>query len=179
MASGNGPGFFDLPPEIRNRVYELVFPCRDRTAYNPVLHFRKIEPCRCFEQPLMRVSKQVRAESVSLHYSIHEFHFVLFPPNKTVLLSWLDNVARDSISYIRRVQLKRYVEGKIHYLGERIMTVTIDLNEESEVDIRVAGKRMVLPVELNRLVRELPHVDGRQQLTKESLLGLFEFVGWH
>lgn len=127
----------------------------------------------------MRVSKQVRAESVSLHYSLHEFHFVMFPPNKTVLLSWLDNMARDSVAYIRRFQLKRYVKGQIHYLGERIMTVTIDLNEESEVYMSVAGEEVVLPGRLHELVQQLPLVDGKQQLTKESLLALFEYVGWH
>ena len=88
-------------------------------------------------------------------------------------------MAKDSISYIKRFQLKRYVQGQIHYLGERIMMVTIDLNENSEVDIRVAGKKIALPTELGRVVQDLPHIDGRQQLTKESLLELFELIGWH
>ncbi|KAF2485684.1 hypothetical protein BDY17DRAFT_322506 [Neohortaea acidophila] len=122
--------FFDLPPELRNKIYEFAFPCRERAAYNPVTHYRRIEPCRCFAQPLMRVSRQMRSESVSLHYSLHEFHFSLFPPTKPILLSWLDTIARASISHIRRFVVKRYVEGTTHYWGEQIQAVTVDLNDE-------------------------------------------------
>ena len=88
-------------------------------------------------------------------------------------------MARDSIAYVRRLQLKRYVEGHIHYLGERIMAITIDLSDESEVEVKVAGKAMALPSGLRALVRKLPYEDGRQRLTRGALLELFEFVGWH
>jgi len=127
----------------------------------------------------MLVSKQVRAESTSLHYSAHEFHFVLYPPYKNILLAWLDNVAQDSILYIKRFQIKRYVAGTIHYLGERIMAVTVDLNEESTVDVRVAGVVVPVTKEIEEAVRALPHADGRQHLTKDTLMAMFELIGWH
>lgn len=173
-------GFFNLPPEIRNKIYELAFTCHRRKAYNPVLHYRQIQPCGCFAQPLMRVSRQMRSETVSLHYNTHEFHFVLYSPNKAVLLSWLDNVARDSVPCIRRFVIKRYVEGQILYLGERIKTITIDLNgEQSETEIRVAGNQMDLPGDVHQLLCDLPCSDGRQELSREKLLEMFDAVGWH
>lgn len=119
---------------------------------------------------------------MSLHYSIHVFHFALFKPYEAILLAWLDNIAKDSLAHIRKFQLKRYIAGDInvHYISSRIMTVSIDLDSERDkAEVRVAGKPMSLPGELDRLIDGIPHNNGRQELDKVTLLRLFDTVGWH
>ena len=121
----------------------------------------------------------MRDEAVSLHYSTHEFHFVLFPPNLSILEGWVRDMAKLSVSHIRRFQLKRYITTDEMIYRERMLSITVDLSGEQAVtETWLAGKQFDFTTELMRIVKELPYVEGRPALTPKKLFEMFDVVGW-
>ncbi|KAH9824482.1 hypothetical protein Tdes44962_MAKER04433 [Teratosphaeria destructans] len=62
--------FSDLPPELRNRLYEEIIPCRSSdnallvaSRYNNALMTKAVQPA------ITRVSKQIRAEILGPFYT--------------------------------------------------------------------------------------------------------------
>ena len=181
-------GFFDLPAELRNSIYELAFPCANNTSYNPVLTYRKVKQCECFGQPLARVSRQMRNETLAFFYSIHEFQFMMFSLNKPLLEEWVNNGPGDYwIRSIRRIQLKGYYQVKVLHWLSIFGETTVDLNlpdatVTSMYYVHEAFNPKVIDEankKVEQIAQSLPCVDGRRTLTKEKLLEIFDAIGFH
>jgi hypothetical protein len=67
----NSPNLlFKLPPELRNRIYELVLP--RRPPLQPVYYYAEAR-LQWKEPPLIRTSKQIRHEALPMFYAVNEF----------------------------------------------------------------------------------------------------------
>ena len=180
-------GFFDLPSEIRNHIYGLVFPCADNTAYDPVSRSRRVGQCQCFGQQLAEVSHQMRTEALVLFYSVHAFHFSMFLHNKPILETWVNDIAGDWIHSVRRFQLKGYYQVRVvHWLsifGETTVeldgpdaVVTSQYYEHEAFNAKVVDEANDRIAEI---AQSLPCVDGKRTLTREKLLEMFDTLGFH
>ena len=180
MATGRqSTGFLDLPPEIRNFIYGLVFPCAWSHAgyqHDAVARSLNNECCQCFDQEIFQFCRQMRNEALSLQYAIHRIHLLLDKEYTEVLRSWTINAVGNSISLMRQCYLVHTHTG--------IGFTTIDL---AGPDAAVASKSLhcdFLGVvaekheKLLEITQALPRVDGKQIMTGEKLLAIFDILGW-
>ncbi|KAF2774434.1 hypothetical protein EJ03DRAFT_6678 [Teratosphaeria nubilosa] len=91
--------FSDRPPELRNRLYEEVIPCRSydnalivASRCNDVLMVKAVQPA------ITRVSKQIRAESLGLFYARSTFAAYIEDTNFTALLEWARTITQNADS---------------------------------------------------------------------------------
>ncbi|KAK5127539.1 hypothetical protein LTR85_006879 [Meristemomyces frigidus] len=75
--------FFDLPPELRNRIYRFAL------VENASV---RIERTGYARPPLLRTSRQIRAESLSIYYSENKFTVSMRAYDSTLSLNFTSSL---------------------------------------------------------------------------------------
>lgn len=183
--------FLTLPPELRNRIYELIFGYGKCYYFNPVLSFWSIQHCQCLDLTLLRVCRQTREDTFKLFYENHDFRFILRHKNKAAIEGWLDSIGEGGIATIRRFHLRGYdvrrrersdsiacSGGTIYVtLGGNDGGVSIEVICEGcdfcgEKDFHMHERRV--STALDTLLR----AGERPMLTREKLNEVFTAAGW-
>lgn len=112
----------DLPPEIRNIIYEIVV-ADDR----PILVRRRhcLELGQSGRCALTQASHQIRVESLPIYYSTNIFELAAIRDFKR----WL-SVVGDSCQYLRRLQ---FMDGMIEGLSWKMTSPTPRINLVSRI----------------------------------------------
>ena len=97
------PGFLDLPPEIRNRVYELaLFDGNGAVAIDATWR----------PPPLLSTCKQIRNETLCMVYTCNEFAFTITNCNVSVLAAFEKHVKSLPKELRRRVRYAIRLSGR-------------------------------------------------------------------
>jgi hypothetical protein len=132
--------FFDLPPELRQQVYELHAAGFPETLTTPT------------QPPLSRVSAQLRLEMLPVFYSSRRFklhyhryqheHRTHFKPVTDTYL-WLSNLSRDDLAAILRLEVTyTSIKSKSTADGPKSLKIVccITFREDGSYDLRLEGE---------------------------------------
>lgn len=107
--------FFDLPPELRNRIYGFALSGCDR-------YVLKLSPGstapRTGYPAITKASRQIRAEILPLFYSATHFKLFFkdrpepFTPEMTAAKLWLTKVVRKDVKHLKSVSMSMPVRVK-------------------------------------------------------------------
>jgi hypothetical protein len=86
--------FLDLPPELRNRIYDLVF-----SEFKLELVLSATQP----RPPLLRTCRQIRQEASSLYYA----RSFLVTCAEEICVPWLRSIPAEMRKHMRAVKLLR------------------------------------------------------------------------
>lgn len=173
--------FLSLPAELRNKIYSYTFPCDLSTSWNPDQRFwHRRYYCKCTGLALLRVCRQIRADTLPIFYGNHTLCFDAY--NRAFLEDWLNITAPEAIANIQRIELVGYMQG----LKGCVSTMTIDLRwAEAEVEcfmeckkrrfVNVDTVKDILAAEVKSTVKDLQR-DGQGSLvfSKEKLGEVFD-----
>ena len=95
--------FLDLPPEMRNRIYEAVV-ISARPLHIPSACYHGKE-ASAVEPAITRVNKQLRRESLGMFYSMNAFEYHIHRCDFGYFLAWMDDIGLNNRSQIRDVTL--------------------------------------------------------------------------
>lgn len=177
--------FLDLPPELRNQIYETLFTC-DTGILNPIRQYVGIPPlCDCEGKALFDVSRQVHSESQPIFLRRHEIHILLAKERRERVRAWFAALTEASIHAIRRMEVKTFA-GEPDDATPKVFKVDLDGEPcVSSFDSRVAWAREMgvkyrssTQKKLEAWTRTLAVVDRRRVLTREAVWEVFENVGW-
>ncbi|KXT13530.1 hypothetical protein AC579_4152 [Pseudocercospora musae] len=138
--------FSDLPPELRNKVYEHYFSEIRQTLYAPS------------EPPITRVSRDIRKETIKMYYDSCTFVFVLRLPKTSdcslglrslqadaraltfpsQMRLFMTSVSPEHLAYVRKmvIQLVPYHEKELFYRDPKYKAISIWIDEEgSDYDV--------------------------------------------
>ena len=114
--------FLSLPAELRNRIYTYTFRCDLSTLWNPDQRFwYRGHDCKCTGLALLRVCRQIRADTIPIFYGNHTLRFDAY--NRAFLEDWLNITVPEAIASIQRIELFGYMTG----LKGWTSTMTVDL----------------------------------------------------
>lgn len=96
--------FFDLPPEIRNTIYEMMLP--------DGVDIAAPSSTEAYSLPLFRASSQLRRECSAVYFSTCTFYINLtVSGNYVKFLEWIYCLNKEDVSRIRTMRLKSTVKG--------------------------------------------------------------------
>ncbi|KAK5113603.1 hypothetical protein LTR85_010832 [Meristemomyces frigidus] len=157
--ASEGADFLSLPPELRNRIYELAF-----TDDKPTEHTFSIIHNRLRQAPLTCTGRQIRNESLPMIYSINTIRILVGTAyQQAACLKWLEAIG-PHIKLIRRLEIRvcghanRYVLERQQAHAARFQYSTLLLaNEWQQLPCRVAlygaGHLSKRVLHLNRALR--------------------------
>lgn len=197
LAQRRKTGFFDLPGEIRNKIYDLIIPfnrilitakhtkrpvAKDgspsrghprRSLGHKLLSKHVTGMVRTFIRVpvgVLLVSRAVHHEVISMIYARTEFCFhSLFTLNR-----FMNRAPKQGLENIRKIEIKHHTYGEPHLLADRMWKIAHDRSWDNTCErVPVAMKRLqslVLVLSLNEWPIELK-VDERWARTVMMLAG--------
>lgn len=124
--------FYDLPPELREQIYKeyielwgaqrltpFHLPRPNGEPYPPSFYYKPIPP---HEPPLMRLSRLVRKESLSLFYACYRFPIIVHPgrdADSSSITTWFTRLDAEKLLLIRHLEIHLCYEKDHHELGFR------------------------------------------------------------
>lgn len=191
MAAGSQQGhfrFLDLPPELRNEIYEMALHdtrARRPQPYEPRSR-RGIELCA---DSITRTCRQLRIESLPYALEGLELCFDICGSTITDYVAWSACADPQLFHHVRKLMLRDYQHYHMTYNSKHPVkcacTLSIDLKHEQ---VLVAYDRdegcKFCPLDdeaakrIRAVVQTLQVVDGRRRLTKAKLWEVFEAAAW-
>jgi hypothetical protein len=174
--------FLSLPAELRNRIYSYTFRCDLSTLWNPDQRFwYRGHECSCTGLALLRVCRQIRADTIPIFYGNHTMRFDAY--NRAFLEDWLNITVPEAITRIRRIELFGYMQGIKGWTS----TTTVDLRgREAAVECFVECKKResnvdevkeILTCNVKSIVQDLERDElGRVVFSRELLGEVFDIL---
>lgn len=177
----------DLPPELRNRIWEALFSEVSERTIDEYVHHRTA-PRGPEILSLTRVNHQLRRESLPFYGSCTIFR-ILHRGHRDesgfdeYFYRWLQRIAKVEVKYIRRLELKvrvPYVLPKPgSFLDPSTATISIDLNYPNLDDaVSIRGYYSTCPLAIlpwiRKAVSKIPRVDRKPIVSKEVLWDIYE-----
>jgi hypothetical protein len=160
------PGFVDLPPELRNTVYQHVFVRKDMLQ----IPQRRDRPGLCQSAQFLRTCKLVHDEACSILYGSNGFHFErhhdtrapFWEPNLKEIgyqdvLQFLKMIGPENIQYLRDIRIDfedalpkncpdSTIEGRRYIVDEYLMNCLRILRDAKlrKVSLTFYGRRQLL-----------------------------------
>lgn len=182
--------FFDLPPEVRNQIYENIR--LDIVASEVSGVGERFMSSQCVPRQITRTSRQLREETLSLLSSSMMFKFSTIHPRDVYTMGWVRRVSADTVASIRKFEIWQ------HHSEAPTLMIDLDNMPNGVVFGRhisvgkarsTGGERMRRRVrspwemESETLVRKATQVfesieieDGRGVISREQLARLFDMT---
>jgi len=125
-------GFYDLPPELRELTYKeyikawgtqrltpFRLPRPNGEPYPSSFYYKPIPP---HEPPLMRTSRLIRKESLSVFYACYRFPIIAHPnrgAGPSSMTSWFPRLDAEKLALIRHLEIHLCYESDHKQLGFR------------------------------------------------------------
>jgi hypothetical protein len=97
-----------LPPELRNRIFELVLSAAPKCYISKLTRPRK--------PGLLQLNKQIRAETSLMYYALKHFIVLSKPSTLSVIQNWVDTVTTAELRSIESVVFKLDLDEVTHGL---------------------------------------------------------------
>lgn len=176
-----------LPPEIRNRVYELVINNSEEGLVCPFV-WQCSPGKQKYGYSLTQTCHQIRHETLHMWHASSRLLFAMRSDNMKYYLSWLQRRPEKVFSFIRRIELEDYQHCKVRSPAQHPSfcknAIIINLTKKTPVSFRKDRKCLRCPTldmaiaRVNAVVRTLRWQNGRWQLTREKLEQIFEAAAW-
>ncbi|KAF2484917.1 hypothetical protein BDY17DRAFT_93726 [Neohortaea acidophila] len=179
-----------LPPELRNKIYELVL--NDTTDTTDAIVCPFILQCspgkRKYGYSLTQTCHLLRDETLHMWHASSKLLFAMRADNMKYYVNWLRRRPAEVFASIRRIQLEDYQHCRIRS-PERHPSfcrnaIVINLTKRMPVSVRKDRKCRDCPRHdsaadwVHAVVRSLEWKNGRWALTREKLEQIFEAAAW-
>ncbi|KAK3051133.1 hypothetical protein LTR09_007528 [Extremus antarcticus] len=177
-------GLLDLPAELRNKIYELVFNDIDEEVLCPFVW--QLDQCKN-TYSLTQTCDQIRRETLSMYYAGKKLLFAMRQGNVRHYERWLQRRPDAAITSIRRIQLEDYQHSKNRCPAQHPYfcrsAIIINLVKPSPVSWRRDSQCMHCLLHdsavdrVNAVVRARKGERGTV-MTREKLEEIFEAAAW-
>ena len=179
--------FFDLPAEIKNKIYELVLNDPEEATVCPFVW--QLSPGkRKYGYSLTQTCRQIRQETLHMWHATNKLLFAMRSDNMKYYTSWLERRPNEIFPSIRRIHLEDYQHSKIKAPVEHSSFCKSSIMINLAKLIPVAWKRdrgcYYCPQHdsavdrVNAVVRTMKWDGDKWVLTKEKLDEIFEAAAW-
>lgn len=93
------PRLLNLPRELRDAIYELALP---RTGIREI----SVAPQKHFKPGLLQVSRQIRAETIPIHYTCKYFNVRVTADTLHVIEDWTASITSHELRSIRSAHFR-------------------------------------------------------------------------